>query len=151
LDSEQEGSPEWETKYDVKYRSRLQASRHFERDGTAFASVVLPAHFSAIYSVLHQAKRRLGPEWNVNKVIDWGAGTGSALWWVSTLAWKWSIVLTFSVYERASLYSFQKSAPQATACTANEAEIAGSSIVECIGIDKRDGLVTIGRQLFSSA
>ena len=85
LDPEHEGTTksQWETKYDVKYQSWLQASRHFERDGTAFASVVLPAHFSAIYSVLDQAKRRLGHEWSVNKVVDWGAGTGSALWWVN--------------------------------------------------------------------
>jgi Predicted rRNA methylase len=71
---------EWETQYDTKYRSRRQASRHYERDGTAFASIALPAHYSAITSVFDHVKRRLEPEWKVERVIDWGAGTGSGLW-----------------------------------------------------------------------
>jgi ribosomal protein RSM22 (predicted rRNA methylase) len=70
----------WDSQYDVKYKSYQQASRHSKRDGTAFASVALPAHFSAIYSVLHHVKQRLGPQWQIERVIDWGAGTGSGLW-----------------------------------------------------------------------
>lgn len=72
----------WDPSYAVKYRSRKQGARHSDRDGTAFASVVLPAHYSAICAVLHQVKHRLGAEWNVQRVIDWGAGTGSGLWYV---------------------------------------------------------------------
>ena len=72
----------WDSQYDVKYKSFKQAHRHSKRDGTAFASVALPAHFSAIYSVLDHVKQRLGPEWQVERVIDWGAGTGSGLWFV---------------------------------------------------------------------
>ena len=73
----------WDSQYDVKYKSHKQAYRHSERDGTAFASVALPAHFSAIYSVLDHVKQRLGPEWEIERVIDWGAGTGSGLWLVT--------------------------------------------------------------------
>lgn len=71
---------EWDSKYDVRYKSSRQAFRHSERDGTAFATVALPAHYSAIYSVLNHVKQRLGPEWDIKRVIDWGAGTGSGLW-----------------------------------------------------------------------
>jgi len=70
----------WDSQYDVKYKSHKQAYRHSERDGTAFASVALPAHFSAIYSVLDHVKQRLGLEWQIERVIDWGAGSGSGLW-----------------------------------------------------------------------
>lgn len=77
---EQDMESQWEAQYNVKYRSRRQAARHSERDGTAFASVALPAHYAAIYSVLDHVKRRLEPEWNVERIIDWGAGVGSGLW-----------------------------------------------------------------------
>ena len=73
----------WTPQYDVKYKSHKQAFRHSERDGTVFASVALPAHFSAIYSVLDHVKQRLGPEWQIERVIDWGAATGSGLWLVN--------------------------------------------------------------------
>ena len=79
--------PKWDSQYDVKYKSHKQAYRHSERDGTAFASVALPAHFSAIYSVLNHVKQRLGLEWQVERVIDWGAGTGSGLWSVNALSY----------------------------------------------------------------
>lgn len=71
---------EWTNDYNIKYRSRQQASRRAERDGTAFASVALPAHYSAVLAVLNHVKHRLGPKWEISKVIDWGAGTGSGLW-----------------------------------------------------------------------
>lgn len=73
---------DWYSVYNVRYRSHQQNFRHRERDGTAFASVALPAHYSAIRSVLEHAKHRLGPNWNISRVIDWGAGTGSSLWCV---------------------------------------------------------------------
>lgn len=82
LFNDHDGPSDWDTSYDVKYKSRKQASRHAERDGTAFASVALPAHYSAIYSVLNHARHRLGPTWSVKTLYDWGAGTGSALWFV---------------------------------------------------------------------
>lgn len=54
--------------------------RHFGRDGTAFASVALPAHYSAITSVFSHIKQRLGPDWKPGRVLDWGAGSGSGIW-----------------------------------------------------------------------
>ena len=79
-DGESDIDANWETNYDTKYRSRHQRERHSERDGTAFASVALPAHYSAIVSVLSHVRQRLETEWTVRKVLDWGVGTGSGLW-----------------------------------------------------------------------
>jgi ribosomal protein RSM22 (predicted rRNA methylase) len=70
----------WDADYDTKYRSKAQARQHADRDGSAFASIALPAHFSAITAVLDHVKRRLEPDWRVERIIDWGAGTGSGLW-----------------------------------------------------------------------
>lgn len=70
----------WDPSLNVRYKSFRQERRHAERDGTAFISVVLPAHYSAIYAVLHHIKSRLGPQWSVQNVLDWGAGSGGALW-----------------------------------------------------------------------
>ena len=70
----------WDPAINVRYKSYQQARHHAERDGTAFASIVMPAYYSAIYSVLCQVRSRLGPQWPVQNVLDWGAGTGSALW-----------------------------------------------------------------------
>ncbi|KAH7922862.1 Rsm22-domain-containing protein [Leucogyrophana mollusca] len=116
----------WDPTYDVKYRSRRQGARHFDRDGTAFASVVLPAHYSAIYSVLEHVKHRLGSELRVERVIDWGTGTGSGLW--------------------ASLNSFQK-APTSETVVEDDPRLSNSSIITYLGIDKREGLVSIGKRL----
>jgi ribosomal protein RSM22 (predicted rRNA methylase) len=71
---------DWVPTLDVRYKSHKQERLHAERDGIASASVALPAHYSAIYAVLHHVKSRLGAEWSVQNVLDWGAGTGSALW-----------------------------------------------------------------------
>lgn len=74
-------SAKWDATYDAKYKSWQQNTRHAERDGTAFASVALPAHYSAIYSVFDHVRQRLGPSWSIQRVIDWGCGTGSGLWY----------------------------------------------------------------------
>lgn len=71
---------DWVPALDVHYKSYKQERHHAERDSIAFASVVLPAHYAAIYAVLHHIKSRLGPRWLIQNVLDWGAGTGSALW-----------------------------------------------------------------------
>lgn len=73
---------EWDTDYDTTYSSSKKAARHAVRDGMAFATVALPPHYSVITSVLHHIKSRLEPDWEVNRIIDWGAGTGSGLWYV---------------------------------------------------------------------
>lgn len=74
--------PEWDPTYNVKYKSGRAAGKHSLRDATAFATVALPSHYAAIYAVLDHVKQRLGPEWQVERVIDWGAATGSGLWLV---------------------------------------------------------------------
>ncbi|KDQ63035.1 hypothetical protein JAAARDRAFT_146949 [Jaapia argillacea MUCL 33604] len=111
----------WDPSYSPTYKSRVQASRHSERDGTAFASVVLPAHFSAIYAVLVDVRRRLGKDWDVQRVWDWGAGTGSGLW--------------------ASAYAFQKNVNEL------DPQLSKSTLFSYTGIDRREGLVTIGKRL----
>lgn len=73
---------EWILQYDAKYRTRIQGVKHAKRDGTAFASVALPAHYSVIVAVLDHVKRRLGSSWRIERVLDWGAGAGSGLWFV---------------------------------------------------------------------
>lgn len=113
----------WDMAYDVKYKSRKQSYRHATRDATAFASVILPLHYSAIYAVFHHLKHRLGQTWNVQRVIDWGAGTGSGLW--------------------AALNAF----PGNLASSGAGSLVSDSSITSYIGIDKRDGLVCIGKEL----
>ncbi|KAI0348145.1 Rsm22-domain-containing protein [Trametopsis cervina] len=119
--------PQWDSAYEVKYKSRRQAQQHAERDGTAFASVALPSHYSAIVAVLDHVKHRLGPSWTAEHVIDWGSGTGSGLW--------------------AAAHVFQKVPPSDTLEEVIEPQISNSTIMTYLGLDKRDGLVTIGRRL----
>ncbi|KAH9050521.1 Rsm22-domain-containing protein [Lactarius hengduanensis] len=115
----------WNPALNVRYKSYKQAHHHAERDGTAFASIVLPAHYSAIYSVLCRVKSRLGPQWSVQNVLDWGAGTGSALW--------------------AACYAFQK--PSSPDDEDSQVALSSTAIVKYVGIEKRSGLVNIGNQL----
>ena len=92
--SETTAGEEWNSTYDMHYKSGKEAGRHALRDATAFATVALPSHYSAIYAVFEQVKQRLGPGWQVDRVIDWGAATGSGLWFVANCPWKWSSVIT---------------------------------------------------------
>ncbi|PPQ76992.1 hypothetical protein CVT25_014809 [Psilocybe cyanescens] len=124
----EQGQGEWDTMYNTNYSSREQTLKHAVRDGMAFATVALPAHYSAIMSVLLHIKLRLEPTWEVNKIIDWGAGTGSGLW--------------------ASAYSFQDQ-NSSDSEAAHDATVAGSSIKSYIGIEKRVGLVSIGKRLIA--
>ncbi|KAH9897940.1 mitochondrial small ribosomal subunit Rsm22-domain-containing protein [Cubamyces lactineus] len=115
--------PEWSPTYDIKYKSGREAGKHALRDATAFATVALPSHYSAIYAVLDHARLRLGPEWQVRRVIDWGAATGSGLW--------------------ASGHVFQDPAHEDMA----ERQVSQSCLDSYLGIDKREGLVRIGKRL----
>lgn len=135
-------NPKWDSQYDVKYKSHKQAYRHSERDGTAFASVALPAHFSAIYSVLDNVKHRLGPKWQVGRVIDWCAGTGSGLWLV--MPFVHALVLTRDC--RASACSFQGT----YGTDMEKLSLGDSKIQSYLGIDKRDGLIAIAKRLLQS-
>ncbi|KAF8433554.1 mitochondrial small ribosomal subunit Rsm22-domain-containing protein [Boletus edulis BED1] len=116
----------WSTAYNVEYKNRRQRYEHSARDATAFASVILPAHYSAIYAVLRHVKHRLGASWNVDRVIDWGSATGSGLW--------------------AALNVFQK--PSAT--SEEEPLLANSTVVTYLGLDQREGLVSIAKQLLQN-
>ncbi|KAJ7361271.1 mitochondrial small ribosomal subunit Rsm22-domain-containing protein [Mycena albidolilacea] len=117
----------WDADYDTKYRSKAQARQHADRDGSAFASIALPAHFSAITAVLDHVKRRLEPDWRVERIIDWGAGTGSGLW--------------------SGAYVFQE--PHASEEPKEEIDLvlSNTTVRHYLGIDKREGLVTVGKRL----
>ncbi|EIW87110.1 hypothetical protein CONPUDRAFT_116167 [Coniophora puteana RWD-64-598 SS2] len=119
------GEAGWSQGYDVEYRNRRQAYQHQDRDGTAFASVVLPAHYAATYAVLHQAQHRIGHGWDIKRVIDWGAATGSGLW--------------------ASCNIFQHPPETEDAVP----RLGTSYITSYTGIDKRDGLTKIAKHLLS--
>lgn len=123
--NETDDRAKWDTAYETHYKSKLQNARHAERDGTAFASVALPAHYSAIYSVLDHLKQRLGPEWFIERVIDWGAGTGSGLW--------------------ATSHSFQKLLAPGVEDT--DTQLSNSTLASYVGIERRLGLTTIGKRL----
>ncbi|KAF8963940.1 mitochondrial small ribosomal subunit Rsm22-domain-containing protein [Flammula alnicola] len=121
---------DWDAQYDKVYRSRVQAARHSERDGTAFATVALPAHYSAITSVLHHLKQRVDPSWEVkNSLIG--------------------VQAPAVVYGRASLHSFQNKVENATDIT-NDKTVVASTIKSYLGLDKREGLVAIGERLVAS-
>ncbi len=120
---EEDGNGGWNTEFETTYKSFEQRKRHAERDGTAFATVALPAHYSAILSVLTHARHRLGPTWQVDRVVDWGAATGSALW--------------------AALHTFQRD----TETPLEGLKAAESTVKSYMGIDKRAGLTDIGKRI----
>lgn len=117
----------WTSQYSQDYHSRLQASRHGRRDGYAFASVALPAHYSAILAVLQHIKIRLGPDFKITHVTDWSAATGSAIW--------------------AALYTFQNPILNELS-TQEDLKIRNSTVKTCLAIDKREGLTTIAKRIF---
>ncbi|KAI0334478.1 hypothetical protein GY45DRAFT_1318524 [Cubamyces sp. BRFM 1775] len=119
--------PEWNPTYDIKYKSGREAGKHALKDATAFATVALPSHYSAIYAVLDHVRLRLGPEWQVRRVIDWGAATGSGLW--------------------ASGHVFQDPAHEGLHSDMAERQVSQSVLDSYLGIDKREGLVRIGKRL----
>ncbi|KAK7007022.1 3-methyl-2-oxobutanoate hydroxymethyltransferase [Favolaschia claudopus] len=116
----------WDAEFNTRYRTKAQARHHAERDGSAFASVALPAHFSAITAVLDHVKRRLEPEWHVERIIDWGAGTGSGLW--------------------SGAYTFQEANAEGPPETV-DLVLSNTTVRQYTGIDKREGLVTVGKRL----
>lgn len=80
---------------------------------------------------------RLGPSWDINRVIDWGGGTGSGLWYISLLYRFYSLN-----WLRASVYSFQEGID-----SEHEPHAVTSSINSYLAVDKREGLVDIGKRL----
>jgi ribosomal protein RSM22 (predicted rRNA methylase) len=145
-DRAESSDADWDASYDVRYKSRKQSSRHSERDGTAFASVALPAHYSALYAILQLVRQRLGPQWSVDTLYDWGAGTGSALWYAHHLGVKF-VISTNTI--RAAAYAFQKPLV-AQDQMVEQSRLVDSTLKNYIGIEKRDGLATIGKRLLQS-
>ncbi|KAF7347457.1 3-methyl-2-oxobutanoate hydroxymethyltransferase [Mycena venus] len=126
--SDQDNSEDsWDADYDTKYRTKAQARQHADRDGSAFASIALPAHFSAITAVLDHVKRRLEPEWRVERIIDWGAGTGSGLW--------------------SGAYTFQEPHVSEEHKEVVDLIVSNTTVRHYLGIDKREGLVMVGKRL----
>ncbi|KAJ6601394.1 Rsm22-domain-containing protein [Mycena vulgaris] len=117
----------WSANYDTKYSTWNQSRRHSDRDGSAFASVALPAHFSAITAVLDHVKRRLEPEWRVERIIDWGAATGSGLW--------------------SGGYVFQEPHTSEDQKDPVDLVLSNTTVRHYLGIDKREGLVSVGKRL----
>ncbi|KLO20780.1 Rsm22-domain-containing protein [Schizopora paradoxa] len=117
----------WGSDYDPSYRSRRQAARHAEADGTAFATVALPSHYSAVSAVLHHVKVRLGNDWTLRHVLDWGSGAGSCIW--------------------AFLYAFQKGRTFGD----SEPELSQAYIESYLAMDKRDGLTAMAKKLLKDA
>ncbi|KAJ3532591.1 hypothetical protein NMY22_g7683 [Coprinellus aureogranulatus] len=124
MDSE-ENTTGWELQLDPKYKSYKQGARHAERDATAFVSIAMPGHYTAIYSVFEHLKHRMDGGFEVERVIDWGAGSYSGLW--------------------ASLYAFQD--PSEGFVEMSELEASRSTLKKYLGIEKRVGLVAIGNHL----
>ena len=88
--------PSWSTSYsppsytEVRSTSKIshiKARLNRQRDGTAFASVVMPAQYAVVRAVLEIVKTRLGDEWTrrVDRVVEWGSGTGAGMWYVSLM------------------------------------------------------------------
>ena len=103
--------------------------------------MALPAHYSAITSVLLHLKQRLGSQLRIEHIIDWGSGTGSGLWLVPRCHQYVYLLFTRS---RASLYAFQdeKNTDKMTAIA--------STIKSYVALEKREGLATIGEKLVVS-
>ena len=87
MDSD-ENTTGWELQLDPKYRSYKQGARHAERDATAFVSIAMPGHYTAIYSVFKHLEHRMTGALEVEHVIDWGAGSYSGLWYVAHARWR---------------------------------------------------------------
>lgn len=79
--------PQYTEAHSLSKMSHIRARLNKIRDGTAFASVVMPAQYAVIRAVLEQTKSRLGNEWGqkINRFIEWGSGTGAGIWYIATI------------------------------------------------------------------
>lgn len=143
MDSD-ENTTGWELQLDPKYKSYKQGARHAERDATAFVSVAMPGHYTAIYSVFNHLKHRMDGGFDVERVVDWGAGSYSGLWFVIRALYPEGNCLPPHQY-RASLYAFQK--PTDNYVDMGELQASESTLKNYVGIEKRVGLVAIGNHL----
>lgn len=102
--------------FDTPPTTRFQADRH----GTAFASVGIPPQYAALYCVLRELVWRVESEVEIERIMEWGGGTGAGMW--------------------ATLHAFQRT-------NEDEPSIASSSVKSYVVFDKRDGLVALGKRL----
>ena len=77
-------SPSYTVPRSTSKMAHIKARLNRQRDGTAFASVVMPAQYAVVVAVLAGVKTRLGAEWakGVDRVVEWGSGTGAGMWCV---------------------------------------------------------------------
>jgi hypothetical protein len=86
-------------------------------------------------------KERLEPNWSIERIIDWGAGTGSGLWYVSLEGIMSSVFMDH--LHRASSHALQK----IVGAERMDLKLSESTLMSYIGIEKRVGLSRIGKRL----
>ena len=76
---DEDKDPEWVT-IDPQYKNRDQAKQRAARDGLAYATTVMPKHYSSIHNVLQHVKQRFGPHLKVTNILDMSCHVGEVLW-----------------------------------------------------------------------
>ncbi|KAF8308419.1 hypothetical protein DL93DRAFT_1883914 [Clavulina sp. PMI_390] len=75
---------EWTLELPGKFKEnrKRKSARVTPREALAFTAIAIPGQFAAVQNVLRETKGRLGDTWaqNVQGVIDFGSGTGVAMW-----------------------------------------------------------------------
>jgi ribosomal protein RSM22 (predicted rRNA methylase) len=82
--TDDDGEKEWIME-DPLYKNRQQAVERTVRDGLAYATVIMPKHYTGIHNVFQHIHQRFGPEFKPTNIIDMGSHVGEALWSVSAL------------------------------------------------------------------
>lgn len=67
-----------------KDSKKRKSARVTPREALAYTAIAIPGQYAAIKNVLRETRLRLGETWsqNVRGVIDFGSGTGVAMWYV---------------------------------------------------------------------
>jgi ribosomal protein RSM22 (predicted rRNA methylase) len=99
------------------------------REGMAFISVGMPAHYAAISAVLEEIKHRFEPEWEVQEVLDFGSKSGTGFWYVDWRIYHWRDQTT---YHRAAH------------------KVLGD-IKHYVGVDSRVGLSELAKELLRTS
>lgn len=83
---ESEFDDEWTREMPSKFKEskRRKSARVTPREAMAYTVIAMPGQYAAIKNVLREAQLRLGETWsqNVRGVVDFGSGTGVAMWYV---------------------------------------------------------------------
>ncbi|KZS91904.1 hypothetical protein SISNIDRAFT_456089, partial [Sistotremastrum niveocremeum HHB9708] len=124
--SSSNGGPKWLPITPPSHATHSTTMRYAARDGTAFASVALPPQYSAIRRVLAEITWRAGRDVEIERVMEWGGGTGAGLW--------------------GALHSFQRSVSEGEE-EAIETKLEHTTVRMYDIFDKREGLVSLGKKL----